>query len=144
MYCNDVGLLVVEVASDSLWLPVSEKNYFQTGYYYYYYYYYWHWYCVTYLNPDRTSRSEDLPAPDGPMIAVNRPARNSPLRHRRICFDCSCLAETKMPQINAIFHCVKLKNILPWVLSRWKFRRFAGQWFLAWYMTPSQKKTPFK
>lgn len=40
----------------------------------------------TYTYPDRISNSVDLPAPDGPIIAVNSPARNSPLNPFRIVF----------------------------------------------------------
>ncbi|CAD6232944.1 GSCOCG00007062001-RA-CDS [Cotesia congregata] len=33
----------------------------------------------TYVNPAKTFSKVDLPAPDGPIIAVSSPARNSPL-----------------------------------------------------------------
>ena len=32
----------------------------------------------TYVNPVKIFKSDDLPAPDGPIIAVSSPERNSP------------------------------------------------------------------
>lgn len=40
----------------------------------------------TYVNPVMTSMSVLFPAPEGPIIAVNSPARNSPFKLSRISF----------------------------------------------------------
>lgn len=41
---------------------------------------------LTYVYPVRISSNVDLPAPDGPIMAVSSPARNSPLSPFKMVF----------------------------------------------------------